>query len=221
MKRSVDTCATTTTKTKVVKLRAEPNGIGIRGRCRLTDKLSVLSEARHARRIRSYCNTLQRCTDMEILQSDWIRIFSQTPYSIRNRPISCTWAKIFGSVNFAAWGKSYDGYFVFVWQNCLRWSCDKYDTHKKTWIRAVVPNPFWCIPPFAHFGTFYSSPITRVCRNIWSTNIFFLTWLLPVTVWLIVRVRGLVLTTIGTMHFIEHNNLINKSGTKLFVKQWH
>jgi len=81
--------------------------------------------------------------------------------------------------------------------------------------------PFLMHSPFAHFGTFYSSPITRVCRNIWSTDIFFLTWLLPVTVWLIVRVRGLVLTAIGTMHFIEHNNLINKSGTKLFVKQWH
>ena len=30
--------------------------------------------------------------------------------------------------------------------------------------------------------------------------------------------RGLVLTAIGTMDFIEDNNLINKSGTKLFVK---
>jgi len=46
----------------------------------------------------------------------------------------------------------------------------------------------------------------------------FLIWLLPVAVWLIVRVRRLVLTAIGTMDFIEDNNLINKSGTKLFVK---
>ena len=91
---------------------------------------------------------------------------------------------------------------------------------------SVVPNLFWCIPPFAHFGTFYSSPITqffhsspikRVCRNIWSTNILFLIWLLPVTVWLIVRVRGLVLTAIRTMDFIEDNNL-NNIGTKLLVK---
>jgi len=38
-------------------------------------------------------------------------------------------------------------------------------------------------------------------------------------VWLIVRVCGLVLTAIGTMHFIEEDsNLINESGTKLFVK---
>ena len=73
---------------------------------------------------------------------------------------------------------------------------------------------------FLPYYTFFlhSSPITRVCRNIWSTNILFLIWLLPVAVWLIVRVRGLVLTAIGTMDFIEDNNLINKSGTKLFVK---
>jgi len=36
-------------------------------------------------------------------------------------------------------------------------------------------------------------------------------------VWLIVRVRGLVLTAIRTMDFIEDNNL-NKIGTKLLVK---
>ena len=56
----------------------------------------------------------------------------------------------------------------------------------------VVPNLFRCIPPFAHFRTFhsslmtqnffYSSPITRVCRNIWFSKIFFLTCFLPVTV---------------------------------------
>ena len=56
----------------------------------------------------------------------------------------------------------------------------------------VVPNLFWCIPPFDPFGTFHSSliiqsvihssPITRACRNIWSNNIFFLTCLLSVTV---------------------------------------
>ena len=50
--------------------------------------------------------------------------------------------------------------------------------------KAVAPNLFWCIPPFVHFGTFHSSPdtqlffhsspITRVCKNILSTNIFFL-----------------------------------------------
>ena len=40
---------------------------------------------------------------------------------------------------------------------------------------------------FAYFGTFHSS---------------------------LVRVRRLVVTTIGTMVFIDHNNLINKSETK-------
>jgi len=62
----------------------------------------------------------------------------------------------------------------------------------KLFIKAVVPNLFWCIPPFAYFRTFhsslmtqnffYSSPFTRVCRNIWFSNIFFLTCFLPVTV---------------------------------------
>jgi len=47
--------------------------------------------------------------------------------------------------------------------------------------RPVVPNLFWCISPFAHFGTFHSSPV---------------------------RFRRLVLTTIGTMVFIYGNNLI-------------
>ena len=59
----MDSCATTTTKTKVVKLRAEPKSLGIRAlnlsvrlrsRCPLTDKLRILPEPRHARRIRSY-----------------------------------------------------------------------------------------------------------------------------------------------------------------------
>jgi len=26
---------------------------------------------------------------------------------------------------------------------------------------SVAPNLFWCIPPFAHFGTFHSSPVER------------------------------------------------------------
>ena len=38
------------------------------------------------------------------------------------------------------------------------------------------------IPPPWHKNVFYSSPITRVCRNIWFSNIFFLTCFLPVTV---------------------------------------
>jgi len=48
------------------------------------------------------------------------------------------------------------------------------------------PTFYWCISLFAHFGTFHSS---------------------------LVRVRRLVLTTIGTMVFIDDNNLINESGT--------
>ena len=57
---------------------------------------------------------------------------------------------------------------------------------------AVVPNLFWCIPPFAHFGAFHSSPV---------------------------QVRWQLLTTIGTMVFIDDNNLINKSGTKTLCCQ--
>jgi len=64
--------------------------------------------------------------DMEILQLDWIWNFfiNSTSnlypkikncgfqYQIRNRSLSCTWAKIFGSVYFAAWKKS-SAYFAF------------------------------------------------------------------------------------------------------------
>ena len=82
----------------------------------------------------------QWCTDMEILQSDWIRNFFinsisnpypkiynyglQYPIQIRNRPLSCTLTKIFDNVYFASWGKSC-GYlwlaFLFsynVWPLC-------------------------------------------------------------------------------------------------------
>jgi len=30
------------------------------------------------------------------------------------------------------------------------------------YFRPVVPNLFWRIPPFAHFGTFHSFPITQL-----------------------------------------------------------
>jgi len=36
------------------------------------------------------------------------------------------------------------------------------------------------VPPLVH-NFFRSFPITRVCRNIWSADILFLTYLLPVT----------------------------------------
>jgi len=75
------------------------------------------------------CSTLgQWCTDTKILQSDWIGNFFinsiSNPYpkikncwiwyptQIRNYPLSCTSAKIFGSVYFSSWGKSC-GYFAF------------------------------------------------------------------------------------------------------------
>jgi len=32
-------------------------------------------------------------------------------------------------------------------------------TYDYTVSRPVVPNLFWCIPPFTHFATFYSSPM--------------------------------------------------------------
>jgi len=32
---------------------------------------------------------------------------------------------------------------------------------------SVVPNLFWCIPPFAHFGAFHSSPVqVRLLESI-------------------------------------------------------
>jgi len=75
---------------------------------------------------------------MEILQSDWIRNFFinsisnpypkikncglRYPIQIRNCPLNCTWAKIFGSVYFATWGKVL-AILSFVRQNWLKWSC--------------------------------------------------------------------------------------------------
>jgi len=34
--------------------------------------------------------------------------------------------------------------------------------------RAVVPILFRCIPPFAHIGTFHSSPITQIQQGSWK-----------------------------------------------------
>jgi len=92
----------------------------------------------------------------------------------------------------------------------------------------MVPNLFWCIPPFADFGTFFSSPITQfyfipplyytrlqeylICQYIVSHLTF--------TCHGVAYCSGswTSITAIGPMDFIEDNNLINKSGTKLFVK---
>jgi len=38
------------------------------------------------------------------------------------------------------------------------------------------------VPPLLHNFISFLPYITRVCSNIWSANILFLTWLLPVTV---------------------------------------
>ena len=56
----------------------------------------------------------------------------------------------------------------------------------------VVPNLSWCIPPFVH------------CGNLYST---------------LVRARRLALTTVGTIVFVDNNDLINKSEAKtIYVK---
>jgi len=40
--------------------------------------------------------------------------------------------------------------------------------------RSVVPNLFWCIRPFAHLGTFHSSPITQIQQGGWTcSNVIF------------------------------------------------
>jgi len=46
----------------------------------------------------------------------------------------------------------------------------------KAFSTAVVPNPFWCIPAFAHFGTFLSSPITQFQQGGWRVETSFLRW---------------------------------------------
>jgi len=71
--KSLETCTTTTTKTKVAKLSAEWKNICIRkkktsytssmlqARCHFTDKLNVLSELHRARQIRShYLQNIQK-----------------------------------------------------------------------------------------------------------------------------------------------------------------
>jgi len=84
------------------------------------------------------------------LQSDWIQNFFinsvSNPYpkiwnyglwypiQIRNHPLSCTLAKIFGSVYFASWGKVVV-ILPLVRHDWLKWSRDKCDTHKKTRVR--------------------------------------------------------------------------------------
>jgi len=41
---------------------------------------------------------------------------------------------------------------------------------------AVVPNLFWCIPPFVHFTTFHSSLLHKFSRVAGKVKTSFLWW---------------------------------------------
>ena len=100
---------------------------------------------------------------MEILQSDWIRKFLinsisnpylkifnyglRYPIQIRNSPLSCTLAKIFGNVYFSSWEKGF-GYFTFSQTRLAEMSTDQ-DWAKTEKIFVVLMWLFW------KYQTFY------------------------------------------------------------------
>jgi len=95
------------------------------------EKLSILPESTPALRIRShlcFAPLVHRYGNfafgldpkffMNSISNPYLQIWNcglRYPIQIRNRPLSCTWAKIFGSVYFAVWGRQ------TFWQFCL-WS---------------------------------------------------------------------------------------------------